>query len=173
MRKIGKIAGFIAAAAVVAGAATPATAATGREGASPPTSVAFSRGSGRSVVDWNHELISILGTPGAQPATVHPTRSFAILQVAEYDAVVSITHAARPYLFSVQAPSRARPDAAADQAAHDVLAALYPAQKSGFDQLLAGQLAAIPTVLASSRASRWDPPSPGCSLTSGRRTGPR
>jgi len=144
MRKTGKVAGFIAAAAVVAGAATPATAATGREGASPPTSVAFWRGSGRSVVDWNHELISILGTPGAQPATVHPTRSFAILQVAEYDAVVSITHAARPYLFSVQAPSRARPDAAADQAAHDVLAALYPAQKSGFDQLLAGQLAAIP-----------------------------
>jgi membrane-associated phospholipid phosphatase len=97
------------------------------------------------VADWNHELISILGTPGAQPATVHPTRSFAILQAAEYDAVVSITHAAKPYLFSVDAPSGARPDAAADQAAHDVLAALYPAQKSGIDQVLAGQLAAIPS----------------------------
>jgi len=123
MRKTGKVAGFIAAAAVVAGLAAPATAAvaaTGREGASPPTSVAFSPGSGRSVVDWNHELITILGTPGAQPATVHPTRSFAILQAAEYDAVVSITHAARPYLFSVQAPSGARPDAAADQAALDL-----------------------------------------------------
>jgi membrane-associated phospholipid phosphatase len=147
MRKKGKIAAFVAGAAVVAGVAAPtaaAAAATGRHGASPPTSVAFSPGSGQSVVDWNRELISILGTPGAQPATVHPTRSFAILQAAEYDAVVSITQAAPPYVFSVHAASGARPDAAADQAVHDVLAALYPAQKSGLDQMLAAQLAAIP-----------------------------
>jgi membrane-associated phospholipid phosphatase len=147
MRRKRKIAGFIAAAAVVVGAAAPATAAaaaTGQKGASPPTSVAFSPGSGQSVVDWNHELITILGTPGAQPATVHSTRSFAILQAAEYDAVVSITRAAAPYLFSVAAPAGARPDAAADQAAHDVLAALYPTQKGAIDQVLAGQLAAIP-----------------------------
>ena len=43
------------------------------------------------VADWNRELIAILGTPGAHPVTVHPTRSFAILQAAEYDAVTSIT----------------------------------------------------------------------------------
>jgi hypothetical protein len=51
-------------------------------------------------------------------ATGHdpPTRSFAILQAAEYDAVVSITHVDQPYLFTVQAPRDARPDAAADQA---------------------------------------------------------
>jgi hypothetical protein len=147
MRKTRKGAVFLAAAAMVAGVAAPATAAaaaTGREVAGPPASVAFSPGSGQSAVDWNRELITILSTPGAQPATVHPTRSFAILQAAEYDAVVSITHAAPPYLFSVRAPHGARPDAAADQAAHDVLAALYPAQKSGLDQLLATQLAAIP-----------------------------
>jgi membrane-associated phospholipid phosphatase len=96
------------------------------------------------VVDWNKELITVAGTPGAQPATVHPTRSFAILQAAEYDAVVSITHEAPPYVFSVPAPRDARPDAAADQAAHDVLAALYPAQKPEIDQLLATELAAIP-----------------------------
>jgi len=65
-------------------------------------------------------------------------------QAAEYDAVTSITHAAPSYLFSVPAPRGARPDAAADQAAHDVLAALYPALKTGPDQLLADQLAAIP-----------------------------
>src|SRR5690242_2295897 len=147
MRKTRKAAVFLAAAAmaaVVAGVAAPATAATGRNLAGPPASVALSPGSGQSVVDWNKELITILGTPGAQPATVHPTRSFAILQAAEYDAVVSITHAAPPYLFSVPAPRGARPDAAADQAAHDVLAALYPAQQSGLDQMLATELAAIP-----------------------------
>jgi membrane-associated phospholipid phosphatase len=42
------------------------------------------------------------------------------------------------------APRGARPDAAADQAAHDVLTALYPKLKTGPDQLLAGELAAIP-----------------------------
>jgi membrane-associated phospholipid phosphatase len=147
MRKTRKMAVILAAAAVVAGMAAPATAAaaaTARNGSGPPTSVAFSPGSGQSVVDWNRELITILGTAGAQPATVHPTRSFAILQAAEYDAVVSITHAAPPYLFLAPAPRGARPDAAADQAAHDVLAALYPAQKSGIDQMLAGELATIP-----------------------------
>jgi membrane-associated phospholipid phosphatase len=147
MGKIRKAAIFLAAAAMVAGVAAPATAAaaaTGRDLAGPSGAVAFSPGSGQSVVDWNRELITILGTPGAQPATVHPTRSFAILQAAEYDAVVSITHAAPPYLFSMPAPPGARPDAAADQAAHDVLAALYPAQKSGLDQMLAGELATIP-----------------------------
>jgi membrane-associated phospholipid phosphatase len=47
-------------------------------------------------------------------------------------------------LFSVRAARGARPDAAADQAAHDVLTALYPAQQGALDQLLAGELAAIP-----------------------------
>jgi len=55
-----------------------------------------SRGSGAVVVDWNQELLHIVRTPGAQPATVHPTRNFAILQAAIYDAVVSITHDAPP-----------------------------------------------------------------------------
>ena len=109
-----------------------------------PAAVASAPGSGQSVVAWNRELITILGTPGLQPATIHPTRSFAILQAAEYDAVASSTHAERPYLFSVPAPLDARPDAAADQAAHDVLAALYPAAQSEVDGQLAGELAAIP-----------------------------
>jgi hypothetical protein len=166
MRKKGKVAAFVAAAAVVAGVAAPtaaAAAATGRDLAGPPASVAFSPGSGQSVVDWNHELITILGTPGAQPATVHPTRSFAILQAAEYDAVVSITHAAPPYLFSVPAPRGARPDAAADQAAHDVLAAFTPRRRAGSTRYSPGNSPPSPTPLASSRASRWGPASPNCS----------
>ena len=67
MRKKGKVAAFVAAAAAVAGVAAPATAAaaTGRDLAGPLASVALSSGSGQSVVDWNRELISILGTPEA------------------------------------------------------------------------------------------------------------
>lgn len=127
--------------AVAAGLAVPALATPDPP---TPTTVADLRGSGQSVVDWNRRLIAILGTPDAQPATVHPTRSFAMLQAAEYDAVVSITHGAAPYKAAVPAPDGARPDAAADQAAHDVLLALYPAKRADVDTLLAAELAAIP-----------------------------
>jgi hypothetical protein len=95
-------------------------------------------------VDWNRELVRIEQTPGAQPATVHPTRSYALLQTAIYDAVASVTRAGDPYAFSVVAPRQARPDAAADQAAHDVLKALFPSFGSELDSLLANELASVP-----------------------------
>src|SRR6266404_7661007 len=101
-------------------------------------------GSGAIVIAWNKELLHIVQTPGAQPATVHPTRSFAILHAAIYDAVVSITRDAPAYLFSVSAPSSARADAAAATAGHDTLVALYPKWKAALDQQLASELAAIP-----------------------------
>ncbi len=104
--------------------------------------------SGAIVVDWNKELLQIVLTAGAQPATVHPTRSFAILHAAIYDSVVSISKDAHPYVFSVPASRGARVDAAAAQAGHDTLAALYPNLNSklqaGLDQLLAVELADIP-----------------------------
>ena len=99
--------------------------------------------SGAIVVAWNQELLHVVQTPGNQPATVHPTRSFAILHAAIYDSVVSITHEGRPYLFSVPAPREARIDAAAAQAAHDSLTALYPKLQPELDVLLTSQLAAI------------------------------
>ena len=100
--------------------------------------------SGATVIDWNRELLSIVRTKGAQPPTIHATRSFAILHAAIYDAVVSITGGAPDYLFRVHAQKDARPDAAAAQAGHDTLAALYPAMTPALDQLLATELAGIP-----------------------------
>ncbi|MGE7439672.1 vanadium-dependent haloperoxidase [Kitasatospora sp. NPDC001175] len=127
---------------LAAGLTSPAFGATATAAQSPTTSTAAA-GSGRSVVAWNRELIGILSDPKAQPATVHPTRSFALLQAAEYDAVVSITQSDPPYVFSVPAPQGARADAAADQAAHDVLAALYPTKRASVDQQLSSQMSAI------------------------------
>jgi hypothetical protein len=66
------------------------------------------------------------------------------MDVAIEDAVVSTTHTGQPFLFSVASPDSARPDAAAAQAAHDTLAALYPSAKPQVDQLLSSELAAIP-----------------------------
>ena len=131
----------LAAAAVALGVAVPALAMSGSQ--DPAKGRADAPGSGQSVVDWNRQLITTLGTPNAQPATIHPTRSFAMLQAAEYDAVVSITRAAPPYKATVSAAGDARPDIAADQAAHDVLAALYPTNRAGADDLLRTELAAV------------------------------
>ena len=99
---------------------------------------------GDIVVAWNQELLHIVQTPGNQPAAIHPTRSFAIMHAAIYDAVVSITRQDQPYLISLSAPRDARIDAAAAQAGHDSLAALYPKLHPELDALLATQLAAIP-----------------------------
>ena len=94
-------------------------------------------------MDWNKELVTLEQTPGAQPPTIHPTRSYALLQTAIYDTVVSITHADAPYAFRVVAPRRA-PDAAADQAAHDTLVALFPTFAPQLNQMLGAELATIP-----------------------------
>lgn len=135
----------LAAAALTVGAAAPALARPTAAARSQPIAASpFAPGTGALVVAWNKTLISILGTSGAQPATIHPTRSFAILQAAEYDAVVSVTRVGRPYLFRVRVPGPASAAAAADQAAHDVLAALYPGQASVADSQLATELATIP-----------------------------
>ena len=115
-------------------------------GASSNATADGSRGSGAIVIAWNKELLHIVQTPGAQPATIHPTRSFAILHAAIYDAVVSITRDAPAYVFSVNAPRSARADAAAAVAGHDTLAALYPKWQAALDQQLASELATIPNV---------------------------
>jgi hypothetical protein len=137
----------LAGAALAVGLALPASAAPAAQAAnvSPQATVSpFAPGSGTLVVDWNKTLISILAVPGAQPATIHPTRSFAILQAAEFDAVVSVTRVGDPFLFRVRRHGPASAAAAADQAAHDVLAGLYPGQASIADSQLATELAAIP-----------------------------
>src|SRR6266436_6765268 len=71
------------------------------------------------VVQWNKTLLSIVRTTGAQPATIHPTRSFAIMHAAIYDAVNAIDGTHKPYLVRLSASHFASQEAAA--AAHEVL----------------------------------------------------
>jgi hypothetical protein len=96
-----------------------------------------------TVVEWNRTLLGILRTPGAQPGTVHPTRSLALLHLAIHDAVVAIDHSGRPYLVRQRAPRWASRQAAANAAAHATLAALYPTQRTALDQQYAEMLAAV------------------------------
>jgi len=129
-------------AAIAVGVAATGTAIAGS--ASTATTDRNTKISGTSVIAWNQELLKILQTPGAQPATVHPTRSYAMLHAAIDDAIVSITHGASPLLVSVKAPREARPDAAAIEAGRATLVALYPGFTGELAQLADGQLAMIP-----------------------------
>jgi hypothetical protein len=79
------------------------------------------RESGQPVIEWNQVLLGIVRTPGAQPSTVHPTRSFAIVHAAIYDAVNAIDRSRQPYRIFVSAPRGASETAAADAAAHAAL----------------------------------------------------
>jgi len=97
------------------------------------------------VVEWNRTLLTLVRTPGAQPATIHSTRNFAILHTAIYDAVNAIEREFSEYrVHLASVPEPASPVAAADQAAHDVLASLYPAFTSSLDAELVEDLAQIP-----------------------------
>jgi membrane-associated phospholipid phosphatase len=93
------------------------------------------------VVQWNKTLLSIVRTPGAQPATIHPTRSFAIMHAAIYDAVNAIDGTHKPYLVRLSASHFASQEAAAAAAAHEVLVKLYPKFQATLDAQLQTALA--------------------------------
>jgi hypothetical protein len=94
------------------------------------------------VVQWNRILLAIVRTPTAQPATIHPTRSFAMMHAAIYDAVNAIDKSHRPYAVRLShvSPSASQ-NAAAAAAAHDVLVALYPQFQADLDAQLQASLA--------------------------------
>jgi hypothetical protein len=96
------------------------------------------------VIAWNRVLVGILNTPGAQPPTIHATRSLAILHAAIYDAVDSIERTSRPYLVSIKSPRRADPTAAAAAAGYTVLANLYPNQQETLASEFSSSLAQVP-----------------------------
>jgi hypothetical protein len=96
------------------------------------------------VIQWNRILLGVIRTPGAQPATVHPTRSIAIMHAAVYDAVNAIVKAHSDYLVHLTAPRHASVAAAAATAAHDVLVQPHPSQTSMLDADLAASLASVP-----------------------------
>ncbi|HSE16239.1 MAG TPA: vanadium-dependent haloperoxidase [Pyrinomonadaceae bacterium] len=95
------------------------------------------------ILHWNRVLMETIRTPGQQPATIMPVRSYAIMHAAMFDAVNSIDGSHTPYLIEVPGSQNASIDAAAAQAAHDVLASLYPTRVAIFDAELATSLQGI------------------------------
>jgi hypothetical protein len=95
------------------------------------------------VIQWNLILQSLYG-----PGPSNAQRSFSILHIAMFDAINSIEGTYTPYRVRVNASNGASAEAAAAQAAREVLTALFPAQQVVFDKALAEQLAGIPQGLA-------------------------
>jgi hypothetical protein len=95
------------------------------------------------VIQWNQELLKLIQVPGAQPATIHPTRTLAITQLAVYDAVSAIGRGHRTFLFHFRAPGDASPDAATAAAARTALLALLPSQQPAIDAFYQASLAQI------------------------------
>ena len=99
------------------------------------------------VLEWNQLAVQAVGQARVSPVVA--SRALAITQAAVYDAVNAIDRSFAPYFADVHASRGASPEAAAAQAAHDTLAALFPSQASTFDAALAADLAGIPADQAS------------------------
>ena len=121
-----------------------ATAAAVLTGANPAPAMADATKPVSQVVQWNRTLLVIVRTPGAQPATIHPTRSFAIMHAAIYDAVNAIDGTHKPYLVRLSASHFASQEAAAAAAAHEVLVKLYPSFQATLDTQFQQALAQLP-----------------------------
>src|SRR5688500_15505455 len=102
---------------------------------------------GDVVLHWNELLMQSL-TSNQHAPRVPLIRNMALVQVAIFDAVNAIDRSYEPYAADVHASRGASQEAAAAQAAHDTLVALYPTRKAIFDAALAEDLAEIPPGLA-------------------------
>jgi hypothetical protein len=95
------------------------------------------------IVEWNEILESVL-----PPSGLASPRNYAMLHIAMFDAINSIDRSYHPYRVRIAAWPAASQEAAAAQAARDVLAANFPASVATFDAALQARLAGIHPPLA-------------------------
>ncbi|MGC2477575.1 MAG: hypothetical protein WA485_24775, partial [Candidatus Sulfotelmatobacter sp.] len=79
------------------------------------------------VLDWNAIAVNTAVANNQNP--IAQARYAAIVQLAVFEAVNSITHKYQPYLGTITAPADASPDAAAVEAAYQVLVAYFGASQ--------------------------------------------
>jgi hypothetical protein len=92
------------------------------------------------VRDWNQQVIAA-AQANAALLDADIARAFAMLDVAMYDAVNGIDGKRTPALVPPTHAAHGPREVAAAQAAHDVLAALFPSRLADYDALLAATLA--------------------------------
>lgn len=126
---------------------------TGLWVAGSPEHAAINRHASQVILDWNAAALDVIRTEKTPPPWA--SRALAILQTAVFDAVNGIGRAYRVYQVAAKAWVGASVPAAAAQAAHTALVALFPNQKAQFDALLATSLANIPDGTAKSDGTAW------------------
>src|SRR5438874_5050011 len=94
------------------------------------------------VVEWNQIFLDTFKAD--RHAAVLFGREAAIMHTTIYDAVNAIDRSYTPLFADVHASRGASLEAAAAQAAHDTMTALFPAHRQTFDAALAADLAGIP-----------------------------
>jgi hypothetical protein len=116
-------------------AAAPSGAAgTGRVAATA------ARAETQAVVDWNRTALATAAVSNG----LHEGHNLALVQAAVFEAVNSIRRRYRPYRVRIRAAGHESVVAAVAAAAHAVLLARYPEQRTGLDQALARALAQVP-----------------------------
>jgi hypothetical protein len=93
-----------------------------------------------AVLDWNKIAVD---TAAVGQSPFAQARYAAIVQLAVFEAVNAVTHEYRPYLGTIVAPPGASADAAAVQAAYDVLVNYFPNSQTTLQIQLAASLALI------------------------------
>jgi membrane-associated phospholipid phosphatase len=94
------------------------------------------------VLEWNQVFLDTFKAERILP--LYFARDAAIVHAAIYDAVNDVDRSYTPFFADVKAPRGASLEAAAAQAAHDTMVALFPAHQATFDATLAADLAGIP-----------------------------
>jgi hypothetical protein len=94
------------------------------------------------VLEWNVIAVNTAVANKANPFA--QARYAAIVQLAVFEAVNSITHKYHPYLGTITAPAGAAPDAAAVEAAYQVLSTYFPASQATLYAAYLNSMADIP-----------------------------
>jgi membrane-associated phospholipid phosphatase len=94
------------------------------------------------VLQWNSILLDSIRAQSTAPP--YAARNMAMVHIAIFDAVNAIGGGYEGYSSNRNAPKGASKSAAAAQAAHDTLVALFPTRKTIFDVALRSSLAKVP-----------------------------
>jgi len=95
-----------------------------------------------AVLDWNAIAVNTAIANGQNPFA--QARYAAIVQLAVFEAVNAINGDYQPYLGTITAPPGASAEAAAIEAAYDVLITYFPASAATLNAALSNSLASIP-----------------------------
>jgi hypothetical protein len=93
------------------------------------------------IVDWNNQLLQAVKETSTNPPNA--SRAMAMTSAAVFDAVNSIEGNFKPYHFTGFAAAGASAEAAAAQAAHDVMLHLFPTQSVALGSALSTSLAGL------------------------------